>query len=165
MKLLIAAFTFLSCHVLFGQTLTKKAFTLGDEKDFVVNSCELMPECDCCSAELVLLTTSTFAIVDRCVSGDTFYSGTYSIEDSILTLVFKQKVVNEEEDEATNTTKQNLRPFNLKNQTFKIRPCGKGLILEGSGAFYKYGVDLDDAKEAELRQELAKSIAFKMLNN
>ncbi|HMJ69739.1 MAG TPA: hypothetical protein VK508_12635 [Cyclobacteriaceae bacterium] len=164
MKSLIVAIAFLSCHASFGQTLREKAFTLGDEKDFIANSCELMPECDCCSAELVLLTTSTFAVVDRCVSGDTFYSGTYSIKDSILTLVFKQKVVNEEEDEGTNTTKQKLRPFTLKDQTFKIKPCGKSLILEGSGAFYKYGVGLDNAKEAELRQELGKSIAFKMLD-
>lgn len=138
---------------------------LGDEKDFLSKSCELLPECDCCSAELILLTSSTFAIVDRCVSGDTFYSGTYAIKGSVITLAFKQNVVNEEEDEATNTTKHNLKPFALKAQSFDITPCNSGFIIQGSGAFYKYGVGMDSEKEIELRQELAQSPAFRLLEN
>jgi len=148
-----------------GQSFTKKAFTLGDEKDFITASCELVPECDGCSGELVLLTSSTFAVIDRCVSGDTFYSGSYTIKNSVITLSFTQKVVNEEEDEATNTKKLTLRPITLKNQEFKIRSCGRELIIEGTGGFYKYGVSMDEKTGMALSRALTKSTAFKMLNN
>jgi hypothetical protein len=163
MKLLVSISTILFCHIATGQTLLQKAFTLGEAKYFSAKSCEVLPECDCCSADLILLTSSTFAIVDRCVGGDTFYTGTYAVKNSNLELLFKQQVVNEEENEETNTTTQKLRPYKLEDQIFKIESCDKAVVLHNYATFYTYGVGMDLIQENVLRQELAKSVAFKTL--
>lgn len=159
---------FLLCcqlHLAAGQTSTTRAYMLGSATDFVSDKCTIIAECDCCYAELVLLTKSTFAIIDRCVNGDTFFAGTYSIKANNLELIFKQAVVNQADatDEKPDVPFV-LKKFALTPVTFEMRPCGKTKVLfNAQQSFYDYGVGISQEEEARIRKELSASPEMRAL--
>ncbi len=77
----------------FAQDFSNQVFLIHNDLDR--NACQVTPECDCCTASLYVFNKTQFVYVSECISGDTFYKGTYIITDRSLRLTFHTKRVDE----------------------------------------------------------------------
>src|SRR6188768_3314682 len=94
----------------FAQTFTGQVYTLA--QDFSSDKCEAFAECDCCSSDIFFLSNDKFCFISRCISGDSYFNGTYSIKSNKLKLTFNKKYVDEITDDDYNVTKLETKTKN-----------------------------------------------------
>ncbi len=140
-----------------------QVYVLADE--FSQTECKVTPGCDCCSAELILLEGKKFALIDRCLGGDTYFSGKYSNSETQLTLNFFSKIVNEISDEDYNVTGYTGKIIELGAKTFDIKLCdGKiHLVNASDSAGWQHGSRHKPDIEKELLNELPNLMAWQEL--
>jgi hypothetical protein len=61
-----------------SQNFSGQVFLLS--KEFIEDKCEVNAGCDCCGTDLFFLSKTKFGFVSRCLSGDTYFTGTYSLK-------------------------------------------------------------------------------------
>lgn len=112
-----------------GQHFSKQVFVVYSYLN--TESCEVTPECDCCSADLYFLNNDEFAYISKCITGDNFYKGEYSVANGSLTLNFFSKRVTEKypNDDIEMAATYRIENAGLSSMVFKIEKCGKGIIL------------------------------------
>jgi hypothetical protein len=120
--------------------------------------CEATAECDCCSGELYILSSDRFALVDRCLSGDTYFKGVYSVEGRKLTLAFDRQFMNEEVDDDYNVTGYKNRELDIQSVVFNLMSCNSQLRLVNNKEVTdwkngsRYGFMKEKQRMADLRQ-------------
>jgi len=110
-----------------SQNLTGQVFLLAE--GFRDDTCEVEADCDWRGTELFFLSNTKFGFVSRCLSGDSYLSGTYSMEMNKLTLNFNKKYVDEIVDDEYNVTNYETRQTKIKKVEFDIKQCGQKIRL------------------------------------
>lgn len=142
----------------------KQVFILG--YDSYEETCEFVPECDCCSTDLYFLSTDRFGYVDRCISGDTYYSGTYTMDKAQLTLTFERRYLTEVVNDDYEVIELEEKDGDFPPEVYKIDLCNENVRLikkyeEGWIIGSRYKSD----KDREILQELLDSEAWRQLNH
>lgn len=128
--------------------------------------CEVVPECDCCASDLFFLTTTKFGLVNRCLSGDSYFTGTYSLKTNKLKLNFSQKHVNEVVDEEYNLTGYKTMQTKIDPVEFDVMRCGQKIRFTHSKTTdWKNGSRYAKPEEKVKLNELQISKAWKQLSN
>lgn len=148
----------------FGQTFTGQVYMLAE--DFSDDKCEVIAECDCCSSDLFFLSTTRFCFVSRCISGDSYFSGIYSVKSSKLKLTLDKKYVTEITDEEYNVTKLETKVKNTSTIDLEVLRCGqRQRLTHPTNKGWKNGSRYRQKKEAEMMKELKTSKQWKQLSN
>ncbi|CAN5328979.1 hypothetical protein BH10BAC4_BH10BAC4_06850 [soil metagenome] len=152
----------LSCHG-FGQTLTGQVYMLAE--DFSADKCEAFAECDCCSGDIYFLSADKFCFVSRCISGDSYFMGSYSTKASKLRLAFGKKYVDEITDEEYNVTKLETKTKNTDPIELDIARCGQKIRLtHATIREWKNGSRYEQKDEALMMKELMTSKTWLQLS-
>jgi hypothetical protein len=147
----------------FGQTFTGQVYRLAD--DFSANTCESFAECDCCSSDIFFLSTDKFGFISRCISGDSYFTGTYSVKSGKLKLTFDKRYVDEITDEEYNVTKLEMETKKIDPIEFDISKCGQKVRLTHPTANeLKNGSRYEQKREAAMMRELKTSKPWKLLS-
>ena len=151
------------CSIAVGQDLSGQAFLVTDKLQD--NFCEVDAGCDCCAADLIFMTSRTFAMISRCLYDDSYFTGTYSKKDNKIILTFRQVAVNDTYDENSKKSKVELKKLKIQPMEFNLTPCGQGRIrLENSTIKeYKFGTRRPLKDEADLIKKVKGSKQWKML--
>ena len=148
----------------FGQDFTGQVFLLAE--GFRDDKCEVVAECDCCGTDLFFLSSTKFGFVSRCLSGDAYFSGTYSPKMNKLTLTFNKKYVNEIVDDEYNVTKYETRPTKMSKVEFDIKQCGqKTRLTHLTTADWRNGSRYVQADEKAMTKKLLTSKPWKQLSD
>ena len=115
------------CRTGIGQDFTGQVFIVAEE--FLEEECRVVAECDCCATELFFLPGTKFGFVSRCLSGDTYFTGTYSLASSRLVLKFMSVYVDEIVDDDYKVIKYETRQQNMDAIEFEIKQCGQRIRL------------------------------------
>jgi hypothetical protein len=147
----------------FGQiSFTGQVFILS--KDFIEDKCEVSAPCDCCATDLYFLPGDKFAFVSRCLSGDVYTTGTYSVNNNKLKLNFEKKYVEEEADEQYNITGYKHSQVNMPPVEFQIVFCGQKIrLMSTKEARTQNGSRYDPSSEKSRLRKLDESMAWKQL--
>jgi len=146
-----------------GQPFVGQVFMVAE--NFTEDKCEVFAECDCCSSEIFFLSADKFCFVSKCISGDTYYKGTYTWNSSKLKLRFDKKYVEEITDEDYKVTKLETRVKNSDLVEFDIRRCGQKLRLTHATARdWKNGGQVEAKRQTELMKRLTSSKPWKQLS-
>jgi len=160
---LILALTLLLCLTgcAHGQILPNQVYVLA----FEFFDCEATPQGDCDAGDLFILPNKRFALVDRCISGDIFYSGSYDLSKTQLTLRFNRRTINEIQDNDYNVLGYADKTTGLVHATFDIKYCNNRLQLvnKKDSTTWWYGSRYEPSKEKELATELLLSKPWKQL--
>jgi hypothetical protein len=147
----------------FGQTFTGQVYTLA--QDFSADKCEAFAECDCCSSDIFFLSTDKFCFISRCISGDSYFAGTYSIKSNKLKLTFSKKYVDEITDEDYNVTKLETKTKNTDPIELEISKCGQKVRLtHPTTNEWKNGSRYEQKPESAMMTELKTSKPWKQLS-
>ena len=147
----------------YGQTFTGQVYIIAEY--FSDDKCESYAECDCCSSDLYFLTADKFCFVSKCISGDTFYKGTYTVTSNKLTLTFDNKYVTELTDEEYNIIGQETKEDKIDNIEFNIDKCGQKLRLTSlTNGDLSNGSRYEQKRETELKKRLMISKPWKELS-
>lgn len=150
-------------HVLYGQSLSGQVFILSEQYD--ENKCEVVALCDCCATDLFFINKREFVMVSRCLFDNTFSKGKYRIKNNVLTLKYNKIHVSEKTDEQTGKVTHVVEKSNVEKSEFEMNTCGKKLRIHHSTiAEFKNGMQYDSKKEKQLKADLAKSQAWKLLD-
>lgn len=146
----------------FAQDFSNQVFLIHSDLDR--NACQVTPECDCCTACLYVFNKTQFVYVSECISGDTFYKGTYIITDRSLRLTFHTKRVDERypNDDVEETPTFLPQKSEITTMNFEIEKCSSGVLLKtqfNGNAFF--GTRLD--QEMSLLEKLKKSLGYQKL--
>jgi hypothetical protein len=160
MKRLTIILVFGFQYFVYGQTLTGQVFMIADS--FSDDKCEVAPECDCCSSDLYFLTKDKFCFVAQCISGDTYYTGTYSIDSNKLRLIFDNKYLDEITDDDYNIVGLEIKEKTSDPLQFQINNCGQKIKLTGVDCCY--GSRYDQKRETELKKRLLNSKPWKEIS-
>lgn len=147
----------------FGQfSLTGQVFILS--KYFNDAKCEVSAPCDCCATDLYFLPGDKFAFVSRCLSGDVYTAGTYSINNNKLKLNFLKKYVEEETDEQYKITGYKHGQESMSPVEFQIVLCGQKIrLISTKEARWQNGSRYDPSSEKGRLRKLEESTAWKQL--
>jgi hypothetical protein len=150
--------------IAFGQvTFSGQVFILS--KDFIEEKCEVIAQCDCCATDLFFLSTNKFAFVSRCLSGDIYSTGTYSLKNNKLKLNFLKKYVEEEVDEQYKIIGYKHSETNMQPIEFEVVRCGQKIRLtQLKETERKNGSRYDQSSEKVKLKKLTESIAWKQLS-
>jgi hypothetical protein len=147
-----------------SQDLTGQVFLLAEE--FFEDKCEVVADCDCCGTELFFLSNTKFGFVSRCLSGDSYFSGTYTLKTNKLTLNFNKKYVDEIVDEEYNVEKYETRQTKIDKVEFDIKQCGqKTRLTHLTTADWKNGVRYKETAEKSKTKVLLTSKPWKQLSD
>jgi hypothetical protein len=150
-------------QLIHGQTLSGQVFLLSEQFD--ENKCEVVALCDCCATDLFFLTDKDFAMINRCLYNDTYYKGTYNISKGKLTLIFKQKSVQELVDEQTNKITHEMESTKIEPFVFSVGVCKKNIHLSHlTVKDFSHGLRYTTEKEKELKTALYKTEAWKLIS-
>lgn len=150
-------------HVLSGQSLSGQVFILSEQYD--ENKCEVVALCDCCATDLFFINKKEFVMVSRCLFDNTYSKGKYRIKNNVLTLKYNKIHVSEKTDEQTGKVTYVVEKSNVDKSEFEMNTCGKKLrIHHATIAEFKNGMQYDSKKEKQLKAELDKSQAWKLLD-
>ena len=151
------------CGISNAQVLSGQVFILSEQYD--ENKCEVVALCDCCATDLFFINKKEFVMVSRCLFDNTFSKGKYRIKNNILTLKYNKIHVSEKTDEQTGKVTHVVEKSNVEKSEFEMNTCGKKLrIHHATIAEFKNGMQYDSRKEKQLKAELAKSQAWKLLD-
>lgn len=146
----------------FAQTFIGQVFQVAE--DFSTDKCEVFAECDCCTSDIFFLSANKFCFVSRCISGDSYFKGTYAINANKLKLAFDKKYVDEITDEDYNIIKLDTKEKISKPIWFQITKCGQQIRLtHPTTKELKNGTRYEIKSETEMMDELQKSKALKIL--
>lgn len=146
-----------------AQDFAGQVYTLADVE--LDSDCEVQAECDCCASDLAFMTANTFALVVRCLSGDTYYTGTYEVTSSEIILTYKQFAVSELLDDDYKWQSNEKKEANLSPDRFNVDTCDNGRVLRNPrNHHFKSGSRLAKSDEARILKELATSKALKMFD-
>jgi hypothetical protein len=149
--------------LVYGQSLTGQVFIVAQY--FSEDNCEAYAECDCCSSDLYFLTGDKFCFVSKCISGDTFYRGTYTTKANKLILTFDKKFVTELTDEEYNIVGLETKEDKIDIIEFDIRKCGQKLRLTNpTNAELSNGSRYEQKRETELNKRLMTSKPWRELS-
>jgi hypothetical protein len=147
----------------FAQMLTGQVFILAD--DFSDDKCEAFGECDCCTSDIFFLSSDKFCYISRCISGDSYFTGTYSTDSSKLKLTFHKEYIAEVTDEDYTVTRLETRTSEIKPAEFDITKCGQSLRLNHTTIReWRNGSRYSKQKETEMTKQLTKSKAWKQIS-
>ncbi len=146
-----------------AQIEQNQVYVLADE--FWDDICEASPAGDCDSGNLVLLPNNRFALVDRCVSGNAYFSGNYELQTKQLTLNFNRKTVSEIQDDHYNVVGYVDKEIEVGQEIFRIEFCKNRvrLVNANDSTGWKNGSRYESKKETEKLAELLGSKAWKQL--
>lgn len=164
MKLQSIFITLLLIPVLsWGQTFSRQVYILSDH--FLQEKCEVLVSCDCCSSELIFLNKKKFTLVDRCLGHDTYLTGRYTVQKSILTLKFQPIVIDNTYDAKNNQDLLEKKKVRLEPLMLQIHSCGdnKTVLEHPTIREYKHGSRPTNGKDQEIIAALKKSKAWKKL--
>jgi len=134
-------------------------------EDFSEDKCEVFAECDCCSSEIFFLSADRFCFVSKCISGDSYFKGTYTTKSNKLKLTFDKKYVNEITDDDYKVTKLETKIKNTDPIEFDIIKCGQKLRLtHATTREWKNGGRYESKRETELMKDLTSSKPWKQLS-
>ncbi|MCE2994404.1 MAG: hypothetical protein ACK5RG_17845 [Cyclobacteriaceae bacterium] len=149
-------------HLIHGQTLSGQVFILSEQYD--ENKCEVVALCDCCATDLFFINKKEFVMVSRCLFDNTFSKGKYRIKNNLLTLKYNKIHISEKTDEQTGKVTHVVEKSNIEKSDFEINTCGKKLRLHHTAIpEFKNGMQYEQSKEKQLKSELLKSKAWKLL--
>jgi hypothetical protein len=77
-------------------SLAGKLYLFGPEFDSI--NVQAMGNCDCCTADVLFLTDSSFLMIGYCESNSSFQKGKYRLDDKTLELSFEAKRVDKNFD-------------------------------------------------------------------
>ncbi len=156
---LILVFSFLGCTR--GQISVNQVYVLALE----FWDCEATPQGDCDSGDLIFLPNRHFALVDRCISGDIYLTGTYLINKSQLTLRFDKKRVVEIQDVDYNVTGYSDKEIEVIPVVFEIKDCKNSvhLVNTKTDSVWMNGSRYEAKKENEMLTEVLESKPWKQL--
>ena len=118
------------CRISLSQSLSGQVFILSES--FIDDKCEVIADCDCCGTDLFFLSSTRFGFVSRCLSGDSYFTGTYTLKTNRLILNFNKKYVIEIVDEEYNVTNYKTEQIAIDKIEFEIQKCGQNLRLTHS---------------------------------
>jgi hypothetical protein len=160
---LTVIFIFVLQSLGFGQAFTGQVFILAD--DFSDDKCEAFGECDCCTSDIFFTSADRFCYISRCISGDSYFSGTYSVKSNKLNLNFDKKSVNEITDNEYNVTKLETKAANINPAEFEIMKCGQRIRLtHATEREWSNGSRYPQKQEATMIKELMASKPWKQLS-
>jgi hypothetical protein len=146
----------------FGQTFTGQVYMLAE--DFSNDKCEAFAECDCCSSDIFFVSKNRFCFISRCISGDSYFTGAYSVQSNILKLIFDKKYVDEITDEEYNVTKLETKTKITEPIALEISKCGQKMRLtHPTTREWKNGSRYEQKKEPAMMTELKTSKPWKQL--
>jgi hypothetical protein len=147
----------------FGQIFTGHVYMVAE--DFLDEKCEAFAECDCCSSDIFFLSNKRFCFISRCISGDSYFTGTYLSRSNKLKLTFDKKYVDELTDNDYNVIKLETKTKNTEAIEFNITTCGKKLRLtHPTTGEWKNGSRYEQKRETEIIKELTASKPWKQLS-
>lgn len=151
-------------EICLGQDFTGQVFILSEGYDEV--KCEDVAECDCCATDLFFLTSTQFGLINRCLSGDSYFSGTYTLKMNKLKLNFNRKYVNEIVDEEYNVTGYRTQQTKIDPVEFDVIQCGQKIRLTHSKTTdWKNGSRYSKPEEKIELNKLLTSKAWKQLSD
>ncbi len=146
-----------------SQNLTGQVFLLAN--GFNETTCQAEAECDCCGTDLFFLSTEKFGLVIRCLSGDTYYKGSYTLKANKLTLNFDASIVNEITDEEYNMVKYETKQVKLTPSVFSVNLCRqKNRLVHSEADDWSYGSRYAAEDEKARLNKLLSSKAWKQLS-
>lgn len=146
-----------------GQAFTGQVYIVAEY--FSDDKCEAYAECDCCSSDLYFLPGDKFCFVSKCISGDTFYRGTFITKANKLILTFDKKFVTELTDEEYNIIGFETKEDKIDTIEFNISKCGPKLRLTNpTYAELSNGSRYEQKRETELNKRLMTSKPWKELS-
>jgi hypothetical protein len=146
----------------FGQTFMGQVFLLSE--DYEESKCEAFGECDCCTSDVFFMTADKFYYVSRCISGDAYFTGTYSTKSNKLKLTFDKKFVREVTDSEYNVTGLETKTTDIKPTEFDVAKCGQKVrLIHPTTREWRNGSRYDKVTETTLMKELTTSKALKQL--
>ncbi|MEJ7643748.1 MAG: hypothetical protein WKF87_04085 [Chryseolinea sp.] len=147
----------------FGQTFTEQVYRLAE--NFSDEECEAFAECDCCSSDIFFLSTNKFCFISRCISGDSYFTGTFLIQSNKLKLSFNKKYVDEITDEDYKVVKLETKTKNTDPIEFNISKCGPRVHLTHPiTTEWRNGSRYEQKRESELMMALTSSKPWKQLS-
>ena len=151
------------CRIGLSKDLIGQVFILSEDYDEV--KCEAVADCDCCATDLFFLTTSKFGLINRCLSGDSYFTGTYSLKTNKLKLNFNRKYVNEVVDEDYNVTGHKTQQTKIDPVEFDIKRCGqKNRLTNLKTTEWKNGSRYTKSEEKAMLNDLLTSKGWKQLS-
>lgn len=149
--------------IAFGQIFSGQVFEIAE--NFTTDKCEVFAECDCCSSDIFFLSADKFCFVSRCMSGDSYFKGTYTVNSDKLTLTFDKKYIDEITDEDYNVVKLETKEKDLKLIEFDITKCGQKIrLMHPTTLEWKNGARYGIKQEREKIEELKTSKVLKLLS-
>jgi hypothetical protein len=146
-----------------GQSLTGQVFILAD--DFSDDKCEAFGECDCCTSDIFFISADRFCYISRCISGDSYFSGTYSVKLNKLRLTFDKKSVNEITDDEYSVTRLETKATSIDAAEFEILKCGQRTRLtHATEREWSNGSRYPQKEEAPMIKALLASKPWKQLS-
>lgn len=147
-----------------SQDLSGQVFLIAEQ--FNDDKCEVVADCDCCGTELFFVSDKKFVFVSRCLSGDSYLSGTYALKMNKLTLTFGKKYLAEVVDDDYNVTQYKTKLTKVYKVEFDVKQCAqKTRLTHPATADWKNGIRYEHADEKTKTKELLASKPFKLLSN
>jgi hypothetical protein len=159
---LMVIFIFAFQGVTFGQSFSGQVFRLAE--NFLEDKCEAFAGCDCCSTDIFFISTNKFCFVSRCISGDSYFTGTYLTKSDKLKLTFDKKYVDEITDEDYNVIKLETKTKAFDPIEFDISKCGQMVRLTRLNGELKNGSRYEEKKESAKISKLTTSKAWQELS-
>jgi uncharacterized protein YwbE len=104
-------------------------------------------------------------MVSTCLFDNTFLRGKYKIKNKILTLKYSKTHVSEKTDEQSGKVTCEVVKSRVDLTEFKVSQCGKKVRLRHPTITeFKNGTRHEPSKEKELKAELYKSQAWKLID-
>jgi hypothetical protein len=146
----------------YGQSFKGQVFLLAE--DFQEAECKAFGECDCCTSDILFLSADRFCYISRCLSGDEYFAGTYSIKSAKLKLTFDKKSVREITDSEYEVTSLETRTVAIEPTEFDVTKCGQRVRLSHpKEREWRNGSRYDEKEEAAMLKNMATSKAWKQL--
>ena len=145
-----------------SQDLSGQVFILSEQ--FAEDKCEVEALCDCCATELFFINKKEFVMVSRCLFDNTFLKGKYKINPKTLTLKYSKTHVNEKTDEQSGKVTCEVVKSRVDHTEFEVSQCSKKIRLRHPTITeFKNGTRHERAKEKQLKAELYKTEAWKLM--
>jgi len=132
----------------------------------IYEDCQLVPECDCCTAELYFTSDSTFMQKEICVESAKLLGGKYLIRTDSLILNFSSRVYHTSYDELlrlSHETNYRLPVDTVEVETistiYQISKCENKIIIRNSDASYRALIGIE-----ELQPSLEVTKDFRQLS-
>ncbi len=108
--------------------------------------CSAAGSCDCCSWNILFPSDTSFVMIDYCEASYTYFKGTYTFDNTLLTLNFSNRSVEKTFNEESITTHKeptyiyNVNTVDSSKMTFIKQHCNREPIFKGNNGYADYGV-------------------------